>query len=84
MGQISLGGLLMGRSIKYVVADNIKKYRKEQGLSMTKLATICGWTSSDMIFNIENYKRGMNLATLEKIAEGLNVKVIDLVEDWED
>lgn len=74
----------MGRSIKYVVADNIKKYRKEQGLSMTKLAAICGWTSANMIGDIETCRRGINLATLEKIAEALNVKVIDLVEDWED
>jgi len=72
----------MAKNIKQVVSTNIKKYRKEKGLTQLQLAKKCGWSSNANIIRIEVYAADIRLSNLEKIANSLEISVIDLVEDW--
>lgn len=74
----------MAKSIQKVISSNVKKYRKEKGLTQFQLARKCGWNSNANVIRIEVYAANIRLDSLERIANALNVKVIDLVEDWED
>lgn len=68
--------------IQKVVATNVKKYRKEKGLTQLQLARKCGWNSNSNINRIEVSAISARLDNLEKIAHALDLSVIDLVEDW--
>ena len=71
------------RDLKIIVGENVKKYRKESGLTQCALATIVGWCgTAQPISLIESGKKNIQLETLDKIAEALSVTVVDLVEDW--
>ncbi|MCD7894581.1 MAG: helix-turn-helix domain-containing protein [Erysipelotrichaceae bacterium] len=62
---------------KSKVGINIRKYRKERGLSQKKLGDLCGITDS----NIRKYELGKQnpkIETLQKIAEALEIDVINL------
>ena len=59
-------------SLEKTVIDNIKRIRKERGLSQEKLAEFCD-TSASYIGLMETYKNIPKLSTIEKIAEALNV-----------
>lgn len=68
--------------IQRVVSTNIKKYRKEKGLTQLQLARKCGWNSNSNINRVEVCAISIRLDNLEKIAKALDLTVIDLVEDW--
>lgn len=68
--------------VQEVVATNVKKYRKEKGLTQLQLARKCGWNSNSNINRIEVSAISARLDNLEKIAHALDITVIDLVEDW--
>ena len=70
------------RSILEVVGSNVKRYREEAGYSQSYLGGCFGATSN-RIKMIEGGMADLKLSTLAKLAGYLNVKVIDLVEDWE-
>ena len=74
-----------GDNIYYLVARNIKKYRKQKGWTQVKLAMESN-ISVDYLKKIET-KSGSNkqfsLDTIQKIANALNIKVKDLFEDIE-
>lgn len=63
--------------LERTVIDNIRKIRKEKGISQEKLAEICG-TSASYIGLMETYKNIPKLSTIERIAEALNVNPVDL------
>ncbi|PJX28493.1 transcriptional regulator [Psychroflexus sp. S27] len=63
--------LLMGKRIKYL--------RKEQGLSLRKLAQRCDVDFSD-INKIEKGERNMQMTTLFELAKGLEVHPRDLFD----
>ena len=70
------------RSIHEIVGNNVKRYREEAGFTQSHLGACFGGTSN-RIKMIEGGMDDLKLSTLSKLAEYLNVKVIDLVEDWE-
>lgn len=60
------------------LSENIKKYRKEKGMTQEELANKCG-LSKNGLWNYENNKREPNIDTLNKIAVALDVSVSDLL-----
>ena len=70
------------RSIHKIIGENVKRFREEAGYSQSYLGG-CFGTTSCRIKMIEGGMADLKLSTLAKLAEYLDVKVIDLVEDWE-
>ncbi len=64
-----------------VIRKNIKKYRKEKGLTSAKLAEMVG-LSHDFIRQIESEKARYNFSveTLYRISVALEVELNELVE----
>jgi transcriptional regulator with XRE-family HTH domain len=64
-----------------IVRINIRKYRKEKGLTQQKLADACD-LSMDYIAEIESLKRrkSFSLATLGRIADALGVDIVKFFE----
>lgn len=56
--------------------DNIRRIRQEKGISQLRLSIFCG-TSASYIGLMETYKNIPKLSTIERIAETLNVPVIE-------
>ena len=56
--------------LERLVIDNIKRIRKEKGISQEKLAEACG-TSTSYIGLMEIYRNIPKLSTIERIAEAL-------------
>ena len=59
-------------SLEHTVIDNIRRLRKEKGISQEKLAEYCN-TSTSYIGLMEGYRNVPKLSTIEKIAQALNV-----------
>ena len=55
-----------------LVIDNIKRIRKEKGISQEKLAEACN-TATSYIGLMEIYRNVPKLSTIERIAEALDV-----------
>ena len=55
-----------------LVIDNIKRIRKEKGVSQEKLAEACN-TATSYIGLMEIYRNVPKLSTIERIADALNV-----------
>ena len=70
------------KDIMTIVGNNVKRYREEACYSQSHLGACFGGTSN-RIKMIEGGMVDLKLSTLAKLAEYLDVKVIDLVEDWE-
>ena len=70
------------RDIMTIVGNNVKRYREEAGYSQSYLGGCFGATSN-RIKMIEGGMADFKLSTLAQLAEYLDVKDIDLVEDWE-
>ena len=60
------------------VGENIRKLRKEKGLTQQELADKCG-LSKNGLWNYENENREPTIKTLENISKALNVTVNDLI-----
>ncbi len=69
----------MSSEILYKFAQKLKKLRKERGLSQEALALLCD-IDRTYVGRIENMKRNPSLEILAKLAEGLNVKLSDLLD----
>ena len=65
--------------VYYLVAQNLKKQRKQKGLTQSKFAELCNY-SEGFIMNIEsrNYYQTFSLGTLWKFAEILNIDIREL------
>jgi len=64
-----------------VFGSNLRKYRKELGISQEKFAEMCGLHRT-YISDIERYKRSISLDNIQKIATALNIPAYKLlVED---
>ena len=63
-----------------ILADNLKRIRSERGLSQEKLAEIVDLHRT-YISGIERGMRNVSLRNIEKIAEALDVGVVDLLTD---
>ena len=73
--------LLFDEDIYNTIRRNIKKYRKEKGLTAAELAEMVG-RSHDFIRQIESEKVGYNFSveTFYKISVALNVSLDKLIE----
>lgn len=65
--------------VYYLVAHNLKKKRKEKGLTQSKFAEKCSY-SDGFIMNIESkkYHQTFSLGTLWKFAEVLEIDIREL------
>lgn len=60
-------------SLEKIVIDNIKRIRKEKGITQEQLAESCN-TATSYIGLMEIYKNVPKLSTIEKIATALDVE----------
>lgn len=61
-----------------LVGDNIKRFRKERGITQKKLGELCGIAEPN-IRKYESGKQNPKLETIEKIASALGVTAFDLM-----
>jgi transcriptional regulator with XRE-family HTH domain len=66
--------------LERLVIDNIKRMRKERGISQEKLAEACN-TATSYIGLMEIYKNVPKLSTIERIADALNVDPLVFFRD---
>ena len=64
-------------SILEIFGNNIKKYRKLNGLSQEKLAELA-CLHRTYISDIERYKRSISLDNIQKLANALNIDTYKL------
>lgn len=69
-------------SLRATLAENIKKFRKEKGLSQEELAERCGLHRT-YIGSVERHERNVTLSTLEVLSETLDVTVPELLTNSE-
>lgn len=67
-------------NINEILAYNLKKYRKEKGLSQEDLAILCNFHRT-YISSIEVCKKSPSLKTVEIISKILDVKISDLFKE---
>lgn len=60
------------RDIRYIIADNVRLYRKRENLTQTELAERAD-LSVDSIKRIEGGKRTMSLENFIRLSDALNV-----------
>ncbi len=70
--------------VYYLVAKNLKRLRKEKGLTQSKFAEACSY-SDGFIMNIESekYYQTFSLGTLWKFAEVLEVDISEFFKPLE-
>lgn len=66
--------------LNQVVASNLRRLRKELGISQEDLAEKCGLHRT-YVGAIERSERNITLQTLEKLAESLGVSPQDLLKE---
>ena len=66
--------------LERLVIDNIKRIRKEKGISQEKLAEGCN-TATSYIGLMEIYKNVPKLSTIERIAKALDVDPLTFFQD---
>jgi len=66
--------------LEHLVIDNIKRIRKEKGVSQEKLADACN-TATSYIGLMEIYRNVPKLSTIERIAEALEVDPLVFFKD---
>ena len=64
--------------IKHVVANNIKKYRKEERLTLQQLSYLTG-VSKTMLNQIETEKSSPSITILWRISSGLKIPLSKLI-----
>ncbi len=62
------------KDIKYIIADNVRLYRKQKNLTQLELAERAD-LSLDSIKRVEHGSRTMSLENFMRIADALNVSV---------
>ena len=63
-----------------MLAENMRRYRKEAGLSQEKLAELCGLHRT-YIGGIEQERINVSLNNMNKLAKALGVSVATLLQD---
>jgi len=66
-------------SLRRIVARNLKRLRKERGLSQEELADLAG-LNRNYIGMIERQENAATVDTLEALAEALQVDAVKLIE----
>lgn len=68
------------KEIHEIIAENLKKYRKNEGLTLDKVATMTG-VSKTMLGQIERSDSIPSISTIWKIANGLKLSFTSLIEE---
>ena len=68
--------------LERLVIDNIKRIRKEKGISQEKLAEACN-TATSYIGLMEIYRNVPKLSTIERIAKALDIDPLEFFKDKE-
>lgn len=71
------------KDIKYIIADNVKLYRKRENLTQTELAEKAE-LSLDSIKRIEGGKRTMSLENFIRLSDALRVPLAFFLYDKKD
>jgi transcriptional regulator with XRE-family HTH domain len=66
--------------LEHLVIDNIKRVRKEKGISQEKLAEACN-TATSYIGLMEIYRNIPKLSTIERIAQALDIDPLEFFKD---
>jgi len=66
------------KKLARVLADNVRALRLARRLSQEDLAELCGLHRT-YLGSVERSERNVTLSTLEALAEGLGVRVADLL-----
>lgn len=61
------------------VGQNLRRYREIKSITQEELSRICG-LHRNYIGSVERGERNISIKSLEKIAQGLNIKVERLLE----
>lgn len=65
------------------IGENIKRIRKEKGLTQKQLGKLCNPQMDEAnIRKYENNKQNPKIETIRKIATALNVNLSELIDDW--
>ena len=67
-----------------IIGKNVKRFRKEQGLSQQELANSCNRVDRSKISDIENAKEDFMLSTLLEICIALKISLTELTIDISD
>ena len=67
-----------------IVSKNIKKYRKQKGLTQEQLADLVPYSYSTIISIEGNYRNNFSLAVVNSIANALGIKLYLLFIDEDD
>lgn len=70
----------MSASIKTILSENIKKYRKNIGVSQDRLSKMADVTYNTIIKIESGANKNPTIDTLSKIAKALDVGVDDLIQ----
>ncbi|MDR2734193.1 MAG: helix-turn-helix domain-containing protein [Spirochaetota bacterium] len=73
----------MNKGLKNIVGDNIKKYRKQLGISQEELAERAGLHRT-YIGSVERGERNITLDSLQVIASALNIPFMKLLMEEAD
>ncbi|MBI5918557.1 MAG: helix-turn-helix transcriptional regulator [Nitrosomonadales bacterium] len=65
-------------SIRATLAENVRAYRKDHGLSQEELADLCELHRT-YIGSVEREERNVSLSTLEVLAKALGISVPELL-----
>lgn len=65
-------------SLLVILAENIKAFRGEKGISQEELAEYCGLHRT-YIGSVERRERNVTLSTLEVLSEALGVSIQELL-----
>lgn len=65
------------------IGENIKKYRKQKGLTQVELADMCG-LSRNAICKYEKNEREPNFKIVELICSSLDISITNLIESNKD
>ncbi|NCB00206.1 MAG: XRE family transcriptional regulator [Clostridia bacterium] len=71
------------KSLQRILAENLKRVRAERGYSQERLAEIVDLHRT-YISGIERGTRNVSLRNIEKIAQALDLSVVDLLTEPED
>ncbi len=69
----------MSNNIQIIFAKKLQQLRKDKGLSQEDLALLCG-IDRTYIGRIERLERKPTIVILDKIANGLGIKLKDLLD----
>jgi transcriptional regulator with XRE-family HTH domain len=70
----------MSENLNIIVARNVRKIRKEKGISQEQLAIMCGLHRT-YIGSVERGERNLTLVSLQRIATALGAKPEELLRE---